>query len=143
MRVFSSLFALSIALAGGMAVAQDATDPTVIARQAVMKQIGGSMKVLGDMAGGKTAFDAAKAAEAKAALIAAAGEVPAKFEPQATDPASEAKPEIWTGWNDFVTKSSALGTAATAVDTTSVDGIKAGLGAVGGACKDCHTTYRM
>jgi cytochrome c556 len=95
------------------------------------------------MAGGKIPFDATAAAAAKAALAAAAAEIPAKFEPQATDPVTEAKAEIWTNWDDFVAKSEALLKAAEAVDTTSAETIGAGMGAIGGACKDCHTTYRM
>ncbi|MFT4151057.1 MAG: cytochrome c [Paracoccaceae bacterium] len=143
MRMFTGAFALSIAAFATMALAEDAQDPTVLARQQVMKHVGGGMKALGDMAGGKTAFDAAKAAEAKAALVAAAAEIPAKFKPQASDPASEAKPDIWTNWDDFLAKASALETAAKAVDTGSADTLKAGMGAVGGACKACHSAYRM
>ena len=59
-----------------------------------------------------------------------------------TDPVSEAKPEIWTNWADFISKANGLGTAAAAVDTASLEGIKAGMGGIGGACKACHETYR-
>ena len=38
-------------------------------------------------------------------------------------------------------KSEALLKAAEAVDTASPETIGAGMGAIGGACKDCHTTY--
>ena len=121
----------------------EAADPTVKARMDLMKSVGGAAKVLGGMAGDKAPFDAAAAEAAKAAMIAAAADIPAKFEPQASDPASEAKPEIWTSWDDFAVKGAALKAAAEAMDASSLEGVKAGMGAIGGTCKDCHTTYRM
>jgi cytochrome c556 len=141
MKFFAKAVFVS-ALAVASVVYAEATDPTVKARQELMKTIGSNVKALGDMAGGKVAYDAAAAGAAKAALVAAAAEIPAKFETQATDPDSEAKAEIWTGWDDFVKKAGALGTAAGAMDVASVETIGAGMGAIGGACKDCHTTFR-
>lgn len=144
MKFTTKALTAGLILFAGVAFAEgEATDPTVIARQEVMETIGKNVKVLGDMAGDKAAFDAAAAEAAKAAIIAASADISAKFEPQATDPASEAKPEIWTNWDDFVTKATALNTAATAMDVASLDGIKAGMGGVGGACKGCHTDYRV
>jgi cytochrome c556 len=120
----------------------EATDPTVIARQELMESQGASAKVLGNMASGKAPYDAVAAEAAKANLIATSAEIAAKFEPQATDPESEAKAEIWTNWDDYVAKANALGTAVAALDTTSVETIGAGMGAVGGACGACHKAYR-
>lgn len=142
MKFVSKALFVGLMLVGGVAVAAEATDPTVKARQELMEIIGKNTKVLGDMAGGKSAYDAAAAESAKAAIVTAAGEIAAKFEPQATDPESEAKPEVWTNWEDFVTKATALSTAAGALDTGSAEAIGAGMGAVGGACKDCHSVYR-
>ncbi|MDO9637158.1 MAG: cytochrome c [Pseudotabrizicola sp.] len=137
------LFA-GLILVAGVAVAKEGVqDPTVKARMDLMGTIGMNVKVLGDMATDKVAFDATAAAAAKEALIAASADISAKFEPQATDPVAEAKPEIWTNWDDFVAKGEALNAAATALDPASLDGVKAGMGAVGGSCRDCHSTYRM
>jgi len=130
-------------LFAGAAMATEATDPDVIARETLMKTIGMNTKVLGEMAGGKMEFDATKAAQAKAALIAASADIKAKFTAQATDPVSEAKPEIWTNWDEFLKKGMALNAAATALDVASVEAIGAGMAGVGGACKDCHTTFRV
>ncbi|MFN7051682.1 MAG: c-type cytochrome [Gemmobacter sp.] len=144
MKTFSRLVLGAALLSAGMAFAEgEATDPTVQARQALMKTVGMNTKILGDMAGGKAEFDAAGAAAAKAALAAAAADIAAKFEPQATDPATEAKPEIWTSWDDFVAKADALKVAAEAMDASSLDSVKAGMGAIGGSCKACHSVYRM
>lgn len=133
--------ALGAALIGGLATSAIAADPSVEARQALMKSFGGAAKALGGMAGGG-AYDAAAAEAAKAALIAGAAEIAAKFEMNVEDPESEAKPEVWTNWEDFLVKAKALGDAAAALDVASAESIGAGMGAVGGACKDCHTTYR-
>lgn len=144
MKFVAKTLVVGLILVAGFAVAKEGVqDPTVKARMDLMRTIGMSVKTLGDMAGGKSAYDAAAAEAAKAALIAASADVAAKFEPQATDPVSEAKPEIWTTWDDFVVKATALTTAATAIDTSSAESIGAGMGAIGGACKDCHTAYRM
>jgi cytochrome c556 len=137
--------AIGALLAAGAAFAEgDATDPAAMEREKVMKAIGGAMGTLGGMAKGEVAYDAAAAEAAKAALIAAAGGVPAAFETQGgEDATSEAKPEIWTSWDDFVKKNEALTAAATAADVSSAEAIGASLGTIGGACKDCHTTYRV
>jgi cytochrome c556 len=121
----------------------EATDPAEIARQDLMKSFGGAAKTLGEMASGKTAYDAAAAAAAKATLTAATTEIPAKFEVANTDPASKASPDIWTNWEDFTAKAKALGDAGAALDVASVESIGAGMGAIGGACKDCHSKNRM
>ncbi len=138
-------FAIGAVLAAGAAFAQeDPTDPNAIARSDLMKTVGMNTGILGNMAGGKEPFDAAKAEGAKAALIDASAKIEATFMEQgAADPASEAKPEIWTNWEDFLVKAKALGDAAGAVDVASAETIGAGMGAIGGACKDCHTTYRV
>ena len=138
-------FALGAVLAAGAAYAQEEpTDPNAIARQDLMKKNGAAAGVLGGMASGKEAFDAAKAEEAKATLIADAAMIAEVFkEPGGADPASEAKPEVWTNWEDFLVKATALTDAATALDVSSAETIGAGMGAIGGACKDCHTSYRI
>ena len=135
--------AATFSLMGTLCFAADATDPAVIAQKTLMKSFGGAAKVLGEMAGGAAAYDAAAAEAAKAALVAGAADIAVKFEVAGSDPASEAKPEIWTNWDDFLVNAKALGNAAGALDTASLDGIKAGMGAIGGSCKDCHTTYRL
>ncbi|AZL57861.1 cytochrome c [Tabrizicola piscis] len=138
-------FAIGAVLAAGAAFAQeDPTDPNAIARSDLMKTVGMNTGILGNMASGKEPFDAAKAEGAKAALIDASAKIEATFMEQgAADPASEAKPEIWTNWEDFLVKAKALGDAASAVDVASAETIGAGMGAIGGTCKDCHTTYRV
>jgi cytochrome c556 len=135
--------AIVIALVAGAAFAKEGVkDPTVKAREELMDTIALNAKVLGDMAGGKSGFDAATAATAKAAIAAAAAQIPAKFEQPATDPVSEASPAIWTNWPDFVAKSEVLLAGAEALDASSLEGVQAGMAVLGGACKSCHSTYQ-
>ena len=142
---FAKALIIGAVLSAGAAFAEEErTDPNAIARAELMESIGKNIGIIGDMAGGKTAFDAAAAEGAKAALVEATGKIEATFKDQGgADPASEAKPEIWANWDDFLKKATAASDAANALDVASLDTVKAGMGALGGACKDCHTTYRV
>lgn len=142
MKFAAKFLVLGAILAGGIAYAEGASNPDVKARQELMDHNGAAMKTLGEMAGGKIAFDAAAAEEAKKMLIEDAAGIEAAWKNNATDPASHSKPEIWTAWDDFVAKAGDLGKAAEALDTSSPETIGAGLGAIGGACKACHTAYK-
>ncbi|MBC7674473.1 MAG: cytochrome c, partial [Rhodoferax sp.] len=44
---------------------------------------------------------------------------------------------------DFVAKADGLVKASAALDASTVEGVQAGMGGLGGACKDCHTKYRL
>ncbi|MDF1619115.1 c-type cytochrome [Pseudothioclava nitratireducens] len=144
MKSYGKLLAVGLVCVAGVAAAKEGvTNPVVKERMDVMQVIRANTGALGDMASGKAAFDGAKAAEAAAAIAGAAATIPTVFEPQETDPVSEAKPAIWENFSDFTTKADALTTAAQSLDTGSLDALKAGMGAVGGACKACHTDYRI
>ena len=131
-------------LAAGAVHAQvERTDPNSIARSDLMRMQGKNIGILSEMAEGKIPYDAAAAEAAKAVLVEDAAKIETVFkDPGATDPASRAKPEIWTNWDDFLVKSKAFGDAVGALDVASAESIGAGLGAVGGACGDCHKTYQ-
>lgn len=138
-----ALVLLLLTTAGIAHAKGERTAPEAKARAEAMQAVAKNTKVLGDMAGGKAAFDAAAAAAAKAELAAVAAAMPETFAaPGADDPASEAAPAIWTGWDDFLTKADALKVAAEGVDTASLEGVQAGMGAIGGTCKACHSVYR-
>jgi cytochrome c556 len=144
MKLMKALVLGAILVAGTAYAEGDRTDPNAKARSDLMRVVGKNIGVLGDMAGGKAPYDAAAAEAAKAALVEAFGGVEAAFMEQGgEDPASEAKPEIWANWDDFLKKASAGADAAAAIDVASAESIGAGMGALGGACKDCHTSYRI
>jgi len=132
-------------VAAGAAYAEGpaATNADVIARQELMKSFGGAAKALGGMASGEVAYDAAAAEAAKKALVDGAAMIEAKFTTNAEDPGSKSQPAVWTNWDDFLAKGKALGDAAAALDVASAETIGAGMGGIGGACKACHTDYRM
>jgi cytochrome c556 len=143
MKFVKAIMIGAVVIAGAAYAKGDRTDPNAKARSDLMRDIGKNTGILGDMAGGKAAYDAAAAEAAKAALIADAAAIEAAFKDQgAADPASEAKAEIWTEWDDFLADAKMLGDAATAMDVASAETIGAGMGALGGACKDCHTEFR-
>ena len=144
MKFVKALVIGAVLISGAAYAKGDRTDPNAKARSDLMRVVGKNTGILGDMAGGKAAYDAAAAEAAKAAIIEAAGQVETAFKDQGgADPASEAKPEIWANWDEFLADAKALGDAAGAMDVSSAETIGAGMGALGGACKDCHTDFRV
>lgn len=143
MNFTTKALAFGLILAGGIALAGGATDPDAKARQDLMDANGAAVKTLSGMASGDVAFDAAAAAAAAKKLADDAAAIPEVFKNKgADDPKSAAKDEIWTDWDSFIAKAADLGKAAAAMDTSSVDGVKAGMGAIGGACQACHKEYK-
>lgn len=117
-------------------------NPAVKDRMDLMQSIASSAKDLGDMASGKAAFDPDAASQAIGGLVGNANLITDKFEPQEDDPVSEARPDIWTNWDDFGSKADGLFKAATAADVSSLGALQASMGNIGGACKACHSTYK-
>lgn len=144
MKLVKAVVIGAILITGAAFAKGDRTDPNAKARSDLMRVVGKNTGILGDMAGGKAAYDAAAAEAAKAAIVEAAGQIETAFKDQGgADPASEAKPEIWANWDDFLADAKVLGDAAGAMDVSSAETIGAGMGALGGACKDCHTDFRV
>lgn len=144
MKFAKALMIGAIVVAGAAFAEGDRTDPNALARSDLMKMQGMNIGLLGKMAKGEEPYDAAKAEAAKATLIETAGKIEATFKDQgAADPASEAKPEIWANWDDFLVKAKTLGDAVAAMDVASAESIGAGMGAIGGACTECHKAYRV
>jgi len=141
-RILTPIFLVSLATGSALAHAE-VQNPAVKARMEVMKTIGGNMKIIAQMAKGETAFDAAAAGVATAAIADASARVPALFEAPETDPESEAKPAIWEDFDDFTRQAMATEVAARAADTSSLDALRGSLGQIGGSCKSCHDDYRI
>ena len=83
-----------------------------------MSAIAEHMKTLGQMSKGAAAFDAAVAKSAAAAIAEHAAATPRLFEANETDPKSEARPEIWSNFEDFTAKAVELETIATGFSTS-------------------------
>ncbi|MGV6850215.1 MAG: c-type cytochrome [Marinibacterium sp.] len=120
-------------------------NPAVKARMAAMSAIGDATKILGQMAKGQTAFDAATARAAAQTIAEHAATTPDLFEAPETDPKSEALPVIWTKYEDFTAKALELHKVAEGLAETiqTPEDLRAGLGQLGGACKSCHSVYRQ
>lgn len=149
------LVAVSVlsAVAAGAAVAQATPEElaaAVEARQTHMKGYGAAMGVLGKMAKGETAFDAAAATEAAGRIVALSAADQSGFWLPGTEAGaiaeSEALPALFDNLEDYATRTAALNAAAVALQAaagTDLAGLQAAMGAVGGACGGCHEVYRQ
>lgn len=136
--------ALALALVAGAALAKpEVSDPVVKKRVEAMQLLKEQTGILGDMAAGKAPYDAAKAEEAAAAILATADAVEPLYEDQALDPGSDALAEIWNNPGEFRQKANRLYKAAMGLETGSAKAIGSSMQALGAACKDCHGRFRM
>ena len=115
------------------------------AREALMKKLGGAMKLLGQTAKGEKPFGPETAAAA-ATVEAVARDIPATFKDPATTPKSRSKPEVWSQWDRFVADSKAFSDTVPALVAaaggTDRAALGAALGATGKTCGACHDTFR-
>jgi len=138
-----TIIAFATALSGAAIHAHSVENPVVQKRMDLMKEIKGAMGVLGGMAKGAMAFDAAAASAAQNTLIEQSKMVAATFEANETDPKSEALPAIWENWDAFVEMADDLNFAAEGLDATSLAGVRGSLGNIGASCGACHKKFRM
>lgn len=136
--------ALIMAMTASVAVAHSGVQNAAVkARMDMMGDIKEATGVLGGMAKGSLPFDAVQADTARSVLEDHAAKIPGMFEDKADDPKSEALPTIWTDWEGFVADAEQMEAAARTMDTSSLDSVRAGLGAIGKSCSACHKAYRI
>jgi cytochrome c556 len=133
-------------LSGTLALAHNDCAPGVVKERCdLMERQGDDMKIIGDMAKGKTTFDAAKAGEAARDIGVTARKIHELFPEGSGGGTSEALPAIWEHWDDFTAKADDLGkaadTLAAALDSGDPDW-KSAFQGVSDACKACHQDYR-
>ena len=142
---------VSAALATTMVFADSHNTPeamAVKARQAHMSLYAFNLGQLGGMAKGAIEFDAgmAQAAADNLAALATMNQMSYWLPGTSTDDreGTDALPAIWQPGSDVGAKGKALAEAALAMQAAagSLDGIRASIGAVGGACGACHKAYR-
>ena len=123
---------------------QGVQNPAVKARMHSMSAIAENLKILGTMARGTAKFDAEAARGAAAAIATHASAVPGLFETNETDPMSEARPAIWTSFEDFSAKASELESIAAGLSDsiTTPEDLGPAMGSLGASCKSCHSIYR-
>lgn len=119
-------------------------NPGVSARMHGMSTLAAQAKTLGDMAKGKTGFDAATARAAALVLSQEAARIPALFEAPHADPKSEALPAIWQDFDRFTAIASQLEQAASdaATNLSTPEDLSAAMRAIGATCAACHQAYR-
>ncbi|TDT77654.1 cytochrome c556 [Litoreibacter halocynthiae] len=121
----------------------------VKARHGLMANYALNLGVLGDMAKGKTDYNAEVAAVAAANLAAFAKTDQSLLWPADTDTMSiegtRALPKIWDDRADFDAKEADMAKAAemvAGVAGTDLAALQGAMGGVGGACSACHKLYR-
>ena len=137
---------LAVSASATLALAHEGATGVVKERMDLMDRQKDDMKIIGDMAKGKTPFDAAEAAEAASDIGLTAKKIPELFPEGSTGGKSEALPAIWEKWDRFTANADDLGSAADALvsalgDSENQDW-KAAFEKVGEACKSCHEDFR-
>lgn len=133
---------LAIAVAGAAFAHEGVKDPQVKARMDLMGEVKEATAVLGAMAKGARPHDAAAADAARQALAGAAAQIGPAFAAPATDPKSEALPAIWEDWDTFTASAVQMQRAAEAMDASTLEGLRAGMGPLAGSCRSCHEDFR-
>lgn len=135
----------------GLATAQDAPfKMEIAARQGIMAYRAIQIGTLGGMAKGEIPYDAAAAQKAADNLLAAVSIDASMLWPKGSDhdanPASTALAALWADGSTIGDKAKAMTDAATAMQAAAgggLDGLKAAMGPLGGACGDCHKAFRV
>ncbi len=122
---------------------EGATGP-VKARMDAMGEVSRNAKLLGLMAK-SGAIDPPTAADAALQLRQYAAEMPGLFQERMFDAPSEALPEIWENWADFVAKAQAMGAAAIQIEAAGADpaAFSQAVQNLGQSCTACHELYRL
>ena len=152
-RVFL-MAAASLALVVTNAQSQDAdlsereAEKAIEVRQSLFKLVGWNIGGLGAIARGRADYDAEVVEESAARLSQLAAMIPDAFtaNTSALDIKTEAKPGIWSDFDDFKERADAMGVAAeTARAHAEAGDEEAAMVAIrqlASTCKACHDVYR-
>lgn len=143
-----SVFAGGLAIANlGDVLAHGGATGIVKKRMDGMSAIASQMKIIGQMAQGRTDFDADAARVAADALTVLALEIPDQFPENNLESPSDARAEIWQDWERFsilaemlVIASDQLSVAAPKL--ANAQDMRPHLQAIGKACQGCHKDFR-
>ena len=137
-----------LAAVAATAVAQMKPDVVIEYRRSAMTMIGWNFGPMSAMVKGKIAFDAgefAKHAERIAGLAPQVLEGFAKGSDKGAE--TDAKPDIWTHFDDFKSKLNDLVEQSKALSEVAKGGdeakMKEQFKKLGGACKACHDKYKQ
>ena len=144
MRIKYLITACFIICCTGVYCIASVESEAVTARTKAMSEISDNMRVLGLMLKGQVDFDLVSAKAAIQNIEKLAAKTPTLFKIEAVDPHAEAKPEIWSNYEDFVDKALNLKTAAIDAGGSLIDedGLRDIVMSLGKTCKSCHSMYR-
>lgn len=134
---------------GSAAYAQSDFSAQLKARQGQFRIMAINLGIIGDMAQGKSEYNAEAAQAAADTLVAVSMIQQAPHWPAGSDnmaiEGTRAQPTIWEQNDDFLAKWADFGTAAKAMQAAAsggAEGLGPVMGQIGGTCKACHDTHR-
>ncbi|OED46790.1 c-type cytochrome [Leisingera sp. S232] len=140
-----AFLAILVALAVGTTApvtADSGLSKQVTRRITLMTTQKAAMDVLTSMMAGRTAFDRDTAQTARRQLIKTTGSIRKRFKKHRMDPRTNARPQIWTAWDDFKARAETTRAAARDLNTWSLPGLRRTLPSLMQSCLSCHKTYR-
>ena len=144
MKSFKLIILVSLTISSVAFAHSGVKDKNVKERMMVMKEMAGNTKIIGQMLKGKTAFDSNQVKLALERLSALSLETPKVFTINATDPKSEAMPNIWDEFDEFtkLSKDLAETSIVLANSIATIEDLRPALKKVSSGCKACHSRYR-
>ncbi len=152
MKMFSklnmSVIAACLAVMAPAAYAQD-VEGAIKARKAHMTLYSHHLGVLGDMAKGKTEYNAELASAVAGDLAKLSSMMQASYWPPGSDnsnhPNTRLLPKAWDNIQDIIKISQDMGAASAALADAAgggLESLQAAIGPVGQSCGACHKPYR-
>ena len=154
MRVFSSSAAavcltLALTLAGTATWVSAHSGATGVTKERMdlMKDMADSMKVMGAMFKGQTAFDPAVVAQKAGLLAEHARKIPEMTPEGSNDHPSEALPIIWQEWDDYVADADVMAAEGEKLAEIAKNGADQAVAReqyvkLGKTCGTCHDRFR-
>ena len=144
MKSFKLIILISLTISSVAFAHSGVKDKNVKERMMVMKEMAGNTKIIGQMLKGKTSFDANQVKLALERLSALSLETPKVFTINATDPKSEAMPNIWDEFDEFtkLSKDLAETSIVLANSVENPEDLRPALKRISSGCKACHSRYR-
>ena len=144
MKSFKLIILVSLTISSVAFAHSGVKDKNVKKRMMLMKEMAGNTKIIGQMLKGKTSFDTIQVKLALERLSALSLETPKVFTINATDPKSEAMPNIWDEFDEFtkLSKDLAETSIVLANSVATIEDLRPALKKVSSGCKACHSRYR-